>query len=181
MIEELQIRVSPKVAYYNEEIVHFIASERHISHTRIKGVRILKRSIDARKQRVMVNLKVRAYIDEPVNNSHLIPPIEYKKVDGTRQAIVVGAGPGGLFAALRLVELGIKPILLERGKNVVDRRVDIAKISREGIIDPNRTTVSVKVVQVHIAMVSYTPEAKSVALWIGFWVSCTSTELRRKF
>lgn len=137
MIEELQIRVSPKVAYYNEEIVHFIASERHISHTRIKGVRILKRSIDARKQRVMVNLKVRAYIDEPVNNSHLIPPIEYKKVDGTRQAIVVGAGPGGLFAALRLVELGIKPILLERGKNVVDRRVDIAKISREGIIDPN--------------------------------------------
>ena len=137
MIEELQIRVSPKVAYYNEEIVHFIASERHISYTRIKGVRILKRSIDARKQRVMVNLKVRAYIDEPVNNSHLIPPIEYKKVDGTRQAIVVGAGPGGLFAALRLIELGIKPILLERGKNVVDRRVDIAKISREGIIDPN--------------------------------------------
>ncbi len=137
MIEDLQIRVSPKVAYYNEEIVHFIASERHISHTRIKGVRILKRSIDARKQRVMVNLKVRAYIDEPVNNSHLIPPIEYKKVDGTRQAIVVGAGPGGLFAALRLIELGIKPILLERGKNVVDRRVDIAKISREGIIDPN--------------------------------------------
>lgn len=137
MIEELQIRVSPKVAYFKEKIVHYIASERHISHNRIKGIRILKRSIDARKQRVMVNLKVRVFIDEPVNHSHLIPPIQYKKVDGKRQAIVVGAGPGGLFAALRLIELGIKPILLERGKNVVDRRVDIAKISREGIIDPN--------------------------------------------
>lgn len=137
MIEELQIRVSPKVAFYDDEIIHFIASERHISHTRISGIRILKRSIDARKQRVMVNLKVRVFVDEPIDNSHLIPPIEYKKTDGEKQAIVVGAGPGGLFAALRLIELGIKPIVLERGKNVVERRVDIAKISREGIIDPN--------------------------------------------
>lgn len=137
MIEELQIRVSPKVAFYDDEIIHFIASERHISHTRISGIRILKRSIDARKQRVMVNLKVRVFVDEPIDNSHLIPPIEYRKADGEKKAIVVGAGPGGLFAALRLIELGIKPIVLERGKNVVERRVDIAKISREGIIDPN--------------------------------------------
>ncbi len=137
MIEELQIRVSPKVAHYTEDIIHFIASEKHISHTRIKGVRILKRSIDARKQRVMVNLKVRVYIDEPLDTSHLIPPISYKKVEGNRQAIVVGAGPGGLFAALRLIEFGIKPILLERGKKVAERRIDIAKISREGIVDPN--------------------------------------------
>ncbi len=137
MNEELQIRVSPKVAHTTEDIIHFIASEKHISHTRIKGVRILKRSIDARKQRVMVNLKVRAFIDEPLDQSHLIPPINYKKVSGEQQAIVVGAGPGGLFAALRLIELGIKPILLERGKNVTDRRVDIAKISREGTVNPN--------------------------------------------
>lgn len=137
MVEELQIRVSPKVAYQRDELVHFIASERGVSVQRIKGVRILKRSIDARKQRVMVNLKVRVFVDEPMNNDHLIPPITYKKVKGAKQAIVVGAGPGGLFAALRLIELGVKPIVLERGKNVVDRRVDIAKISREGIIDPN--------------------------------------------
>lgn len=137
MIEELQIRVSPKVAHTSEDIIHFIASEKRISHTRIKGVRILKRSIDARKQRVMVNLKVRAFIDEPLDKSHLIPPINYDKVSGKQQAIVVGAGPGGLFAALRLIELGIKPILLERGKNVIERRVDIAKISREGDVNPN--------------------------------------------
>ena len=137
MVEELQIRVTPKVAYQHGELVHFIASERHISHLRIKGVRILKRSIDARKQRVMVNLKVRVYVDEPLNQDYLIPPIPYKKVKWQLQAIVVGAGPGVLFAALRLIELGIKPIVIERGKNVVDRRVDIAKISREGVVDPN--------------------------------------------
>ena len=93
MVEELQIRVTPKVAYQHGELVHFIASERHISHLRINGVRILKRSIDARKQRVMVNLKVRVYVDEPLNQDYLIPPIHYKKVKGHRQAIVVGAGP----------------------------------------------------------------------------------------
>lgn len=181
MIEELQIRVSPKVAYYNDEIVHFIASERHISHTRIKGVRILKRSIDARKQRVMVNLKVRAYIDEPVNNSHLIPPIEYKKVDGTRQAIVVGAGPGGLFAALRLIELGIKPILLERGKMWLTVVWILLKYLARALSTLTATTVLAKAELAHIAMVSYTPEAKSVALWIGFWVSCTSMEHQKIF
>ncbi len=137
MIEEMQIRVSPRTAFYDDEIVHYIASERHMSMARIQGVRIVKRSIDARQKHVMVNLKVRVYIDEPVAADYLVPPIEYHPVDGSKQAIVVGAGPGGLFAALRLIELGIKPIVLERGKNVKDRRVDVARISREGIVDPN--------------------------------------------
>ena len=63
---------------------------------RLSGVRIIKRSIDARKERVMVNLKVRAYIDEPMSADYLVPPIIYRRVKGDRQAIVVGAGPGGL-------------------------------------------------------------------------------------
>ena len=137
MIEELQIRVRPQTAYSDDEIAHYIASERHISHTRIGGIRVLKRSIDARQRNVMVNLKVKVYIDQPMTRDYLIEPIKYKPVEGNRQAIVVGAGPGGLFAALRLIELGIKPIVLERGKNVQDRKVDIARISREGIIDPD--------------------------------------------
>ena len=137
MIEEYQIRVTPRIAASDDEIVRSIAHDKHIAPSRIKGVRIIKRSIDARQRNVMVNLKTRVYIDEPVKKDHLIPPIIYKAVSGSRQAIVVGAGPGGLFAALRLIELGIKPILLERGKNVTDRRIDIARISREGIVDPD--------------------------------------------
>lgn len=137
MIEEYQIRVTPRTAASNDEIVRSIAQNKHIAPSRIKGVRIIKRSIDARKRNVMVNLKVRTYIDEEVRQDYLIAPIEYKRVNGDKQAIVVGAGPGGLFAALRLIELDIKPIVLERGKNVTDRRIDVARISREGIIDPD--------------------------------------------
>ena len=137
MIEEYQIRVTPRIATSEDDIVRSIAHDKHIDPSRINGVRIIKRSIDARQRNVMVNLKVRAFIDEPVKNDYLIAPTTYKKVDGSRQAIVVGAGPGGLFAALRLIELGIKPIVLERGKNVTDRRIDVARISREGVVDPN--------------------------------------------
>ncbi len=137
MIEQLQLRVNARTAHSQDAIAHYIASERHIEKSRIKGVRILKRSIDARQRKVMVNLTVRVYIDEPMKQDYLVAPIRYKKVDGDRQAVVVGAGPGGLFAALRLIELGIKPIVLERGKNVKDRRVDVARISRENIVDPD--------------------------------------------
>ena len=137
MIEEFQIRVTPRTAASDDEIVSAIAHDKHIVPARIKGVRIIKRSIDARQRNVMVNLKVQTYIDEPVKNDYLIAPITYKKVDGSKQAIVVGAGPGGLFAALRLIELGIKPIVLERGKNVVDRRTDVARISREDVVHPD--------------------------------------------
>lgn len=137
MVEEYQIRVTPRIAVDNNEIARCIARDKRIVPSRIKGVRIIKRSIDARQRNVMVNLKVRAYIDEPVKKDYLIDPIIYNPVEGDKQAIVVGAGPGGLFAALRLIELGVKPIVLERGKNVNDRRVDVARISREGIIDPD--------------------------------------------
>ena len=126
MVEELQIRVTPRVAASQAEIAHYIASERQLAMARIQGVRVLKRSIDARQRNVMVNLRVRVYLDEPMTRDYLVPPIDYHPVPGDRQAIVVGAGPGGLFAALRLIELGIKPVVLERGKNVMDRRVDVA-------------------------------------------------------
>lgn len=137
MVEELHMRVPPRIASSEDEIAHYIAHERHLPMSRIQGVRVIKRSIDARQRNVMMSLKVRVYVDEPMKRDHLVPPVQYRPSSGKRQAIVVGAGPGGLFAALRLIEHGIKPIVLERGKNVTDRRVDVARISREGIVDPN--------------------------------------------
>lgn len=137
MIKEIQLRVDPRTSHFMDAIEEMVAKQEGIMRRRLCGVRVIKRSIDARQRRVMVNLKVRAYIDEPMKDDHLVPPINYRRVKGNHQAIVVGAGPGGLFAALRLIELGIKPIVLERGKNVRDRRIDVAAISRQGVVDPD--------------------------------------------
>ena len=136
MIQELQLRVSPRTAASMSEIIRHLDKYDDIHASSVKGIRILKRSIDARQRNVVVNLKVRVYIDEPMTRDYLVPPINYQPVDGKRQAVVVGMGPGGLFAALRLIELGIKPIVLERGKDVMKRRVDASRIQREGIVDP---------------------------------------------
>lgn len=134
MIIELQLRVEPKVASNELLIVKYISDKENIDANRICNVQIIKRSIDARQRNVFINLKVRVFIDEqPKLEKEKY--IEYNAVDGKKVAIVVGAGPGGLFAALRLIELGIKPIVIERGKNVVDRAADLAKIAREGIVD----------------------------------------------
>ena len=136
MIKELQLRVHPRTAASMSELTRHLDKYNDIPAQSIQGIRILKRSIDARQRQVVVNLKVRVYIDEPMTQDYLVPPIVYKPVDGKRQAIVVGMGPGGLFAALRLIELGIKPIVLERGKDVTARRIDASRIQREGIVDP---------------------------------------------
>ena len=136
MIQELQLRVSPRTAASMDDITLHLAKHHDIPAQSIQGIRILKRSIDARQRNVVVNLKVRVYINEPMTNDYLVPPIAYKPVDGKRQAIVVGMGPGGLFAALRLIEMGVKPIVLERGKDVMNRRVDASRIQREGVMDP---------------------------------------------
>ena len=135
MIKELQVRVTPKIAYEELQLKIYVSTAEDIDVNRIRAIKIVKRSIDARQRDVMVNLKLRVYIDEQPENISLGEPIDYRPVDGKRTAIVVGAGPGGLFAALRLIELGIKPVVLERGKNVKDRAADLAKIAREGVVD----------------------------------------------
>lgn len=137
MIQEFQIRVNPHISAVAEELKLYISTQENIDINRIKATRIIKRSIDARQRNVMVNLKVRIYIDEEPDNKPLIEPVLYKNVSQKPSAIVIGAGPGGLFAALRLIELGVKPIVLERGKDVQERLRDVARISREGIVDPN--------------------------------------------
>ena len=134
MTAEYQIRVLPQVAADSERLKAWLAEEKGVDVRTIYGVRILKRSIDARQRTIFVNLKVRVYINEmPADDEYV--HTEYGDVSGCPQVIVVGAGPGGLFAALRLIELGLRPIVLERGKNVHDRKRDLAEISRSQQVD----------------------------------------------
>ena len=134
MIKELQIRVRPEIAAQEDRLKAYLADEEGLDVRTITGVRILKRSIDARQRQIFVNLKVRTYVNEqPADDVY--QHTEYPNVEGKPQVIVVGAGPGGLFAALRLIELGLRPIVLERGKNVHDRKKDLANISRTQQVD----------------------------------------------
>ena len=134
MIKELQIRVRPEIAAQEDRLKAYLADEEGLDVRTITGVRILKRSIDARQRQIFVNLKVRTYVNEqPVDDVY--QHTKYPNVEGKPQVIVVGAGPGGLFAALRLIELGLRPIVLERGKNVHDRKKDLANISRTQQVD----------------------------------------------
>lgn len=134
MIQEYQIRVLPRQAASLSTIGDYVAKEYGFDRRTITHVRILKRSIDARQRTIFVNLKVRVYINEEPQDDAFVPT-EYHDVSDAPQVIVVGAGPGGLFAALKLIELGVKPIVLERGKNVHERKKDLALISKEQRVD----------------------------------------------
>ena len=135
MIKEYQIRVLPEVAANEQGIKQFLQEEEGLAVEHVTAVRVLKRSIDARQRTIFVNLKVRVYVDELPEDDEFVR-VDYPNVEGKPQAVVVGAGPGGLFAALRLIELGVRPIVVERGKSVHERRKDIAQISRTQMVDP---------------------------------------------
>ena len=134
MIQEYQIRVLPQIAASESGIKEFLETDKGLDARSINHVKVLKRSIDARQRTIYVYLKVRVYINEEPEDEDFIRT-EYRNVEGCPQVVIVGAGPGGLFAALRLIELGVKPVIVERGKDVHKRRVDIAKISREQTVD----------------------------------------------
>ena len=134
MTNEYQIRVVPEVAAQEDRLKAYLADEQGIDVRTICGVRILKRSIDARQRQIYVNLKVRVYVNEQPHDDEFVRT-EYPNVEGRPQVIVVGAGPGGLFAALRLIELGLRPIVLERGKDVHERKKDLANITKTQKVD----------------------------------------------
>ena len=135
MIQELQLRILPEQAANEQSIKQYVAREKGLDVRTIQAVRTLKRSIDARQRTIYVNLTVRIYINElPTDGEYT--ETYYPMVDEGPKVIVVGAGPGGLFAALRLIELGCRPIVVERGKDVHTRKRDIARISREHTVDP---------------------------------------------
>ncbi len=135
MIQELQLRILPEQAANEQSIKQYVAREKGLDVRTIQAVRTLKRSIDARQRTIYVNLTVRIYVNElPTDDEYT--ETYYPMVDDGPEVIVVGAGPGGLFAALRLIELGCRPIVVERGKDVHTRKRDIARISREHTVDP---------------------------------------------
>ena len=135
MIQEYQLRVLPEVAANEQQLKTYLNEEKGLNLRDITATRILKRSIDARQRTIFVNLTVRVYLNETPDDDEY-PRTIYNNVEGKPQVIVVGAGPGGLFAALRLIELGLRPVIVERGKDVRERKKDLALISRTHTVNP---------------------------------------------
>ena len=134
MIQEYQIRILPEQAASEEGIKRYLSKEKGLDVRTLNQVRVLKRSIDARQRTIYVNLKVRAYINEYPQDDQYIHT-EYPDVSSRPRVIVVGEGPGGLFASLRLIELGYRPIVLERGKDVRERKKDLSNITKTQKVD----------------------------------------------
>jgi uncharacterized protein len=134
MIHEFQLRILPEQAASEQSLKQYIGREKGLDVRTINAIRILKRSIDARQRTIYVNLTIRVFVNETPSEEEFVRT-DYPNVEGRPAVIVVGAGPGGLFAALKLIELGLRPIVVERGKNVRERKEDLARISREHKVD----------------------------------------------
>ena len=134
MQRQLTFKLLPNEAADERVIRDYIAQT--TGNINVNGFHILKRSIDARAKTIWVNLTVNAFVNEPFVARTILPFYfkDVSKVD--KKVIIVGAGPAGLFAALKLIEAGIKPIILERGKDVRSRRRDLAALNKEGIVNP---------------------------------------------
>jgi len=132
----IQINLTPSAAADESSIKKIAASLSGIGTEAITSLRVIKRSVDARKKNIRVNLTVEVFTkQDPANRA--INPFKAIDVKLKQEVIIIGAGPAGLFAALRLIELGLRPVILERGRDVSSRKKDIAKISREQIVDPD--------------------------------------------
>lgn len=134
MIHEYQLRILPEQAASEQSLKQYIGREKGLDVRTINAIRVLKRSIDARQRTIYVNLTIRVFVNETPSEEEF-KRTDYPNVEGRPAVIVVGAGPGGLFAALKLIELGLRPIVVERGKNVRERKEDLARISREHKVD----------------------------------------------
>jgi len=136
MQQQLTIKLLPSEATSDHLIKDYICQHLAVSSSSISGFRILKRSIDARSKLVWVLITVLAYIDEPFSPISLNTISLQDVANAKNQVIIVGAGPAGLFSALKLLEHGIRPIILERGKDVRSRRRDLAELNKRGIMNP---------------------------------------------
>lgn len=137
MRKEVEIAMTPRQASETSGWKGSFAQILHVQPGRIKYIRPLQRSIDARSQKVKIRLKAEVYIDEMPQVDFRIRKRSYPDVSRKKSVIIVGAGPAGLFAALTLIGYGLKPVILERGKDVKSRKYDIARLNREGIINPD--------------------------------------------
>ncbi len=138
MIEDLSMRVTPSVAAELGKLKSTISAEKGIPVEEINDIQILRRSIDARQKNIKINLSVRIATGDDAEIMPVYQPVEFHNLpENAPTIIIVGAGPAGLFAALKALELGMRPIVLERGKDVDSRRVDLAAISRTGEVNPS--------------------------------------------
>ena len=135
MPKELLLQVTPETAVNNHLIKEQVAKLIRVTVGDIKHISILKRSIDARQKAIKINLKVAIYFQEDDFVEEKIQLPDYKNVVNSPEVIVVGAGPAGLFAALQLIELGLKPIVIERGKDIRGRRRDLKAINLDHIVN----------------------------------------------
>ncbi|WP_442588596.1 NAD(P)/FAD-dependent oxidoreductase [Pedobacter sp. AW31-3R] len=133
MQKDIEITIAPSDLEKEAEIKKLLSIALKTDVSRINGYKILKRSIDARSRKVIYRLQVKVFIDEPLLNE--VFTVNYQDVKDKKPVIIVGAGPAGLFAALQCIENGMKPIVLERGKDVKQRRRDLALINKEGIVN----------------------------------------------
>jgi hypothetical protein len=134
MVKEIEIVCPPGQQEDEGALKKIAASSLHISAQKIAAIKILKRSIDARGRKVVYRMQVQVFIDE-VNVPEIFT-VNYPDAKTGKPVIIIGAGPAGLFAALRCIELGLKPIILERGKDVKQRRRDLANINKQGLVNP---------------------------------------------
>jgi uncharacterized FAD-dependent dehydrogenase len=137
MIHTLQMRVPPITAHSDEALTQHAAAELGISRSTITGIRRKRQSIDARGKQVMIQVQVDVFINEPFQplTSNFQP--QFKNVSNAEPVIIVGAGPAGIFAALKLLEMGLKPVIIERGKDVKERRRDLAVLMKDRIVNPD--------------------------------------------
>ena len=133
MPKTISIQISPEEAHSSEAILSIVSKELSVNKSNINHISIDRRSIDARKKNIKVLLRLDVYINEEYINTEIIR--NYQDVSNKDEVIIIGSGPAGLFAALKLIELGLKPIILERGKNVRDRRRDIAAINKKHLVN----------------------------------------------
>jgi len=135
MIKNLLLRIPPITAHSDDSLAEHAAVQLSIDRKEITGIRRIRQSIDARSRQVMIQVQVEVFINEPFQNFK-IQNLEFKNVSNADPVIIVGSGPAGIFSAFKLIELGFKPIILERGKEVSERRRDIAMLTKQRIVNP---------------------------------------------
>lgn len=138
MKEKIQLRLTPEQSVRPEKLIPAVAAALHVDPERVTYIQITRRSIDARRRPVTVNLIANVFLDSYTpEDTRRYEPRVYRDVSDAPRVVIVGAGPAGLFAALELLELGLKPIVLERGRDVDTRRRDQAELCRTGVVDPD--------------------------------------------